>query len=149
MYRERGEAAAARGVTVDHVRNRLGYWPNDQTRAGAARLLCAEGWELGKVLALYPDEVIIARFGVTRGAARRAIWAHYSLLQQWAGEPDIDPYDRAAVECVISEEGEEGIEVARCRTGSSLSMYKDNMPGMNDWPSLAWYARQAPSSWPR
>jgi hypothetical protein len=67
--------------------------------------------ELGEVLARYPNEVIAVDRGKRRGAARRAIWAHYALLQDPAGEPDIDPGDRAAVARVVREEG---AEVARC-----------------------------------
>jgi hypothetical protein len=122
------------------VERRLAYWPNKQTRAEAARLF-AGGMELGEVLARYPNEVISQYRGEPRrGAARRAIWAHYALIQEAVGEPDIDPKDRAAVERVVREEG---IEVARCRTGASLTDVS------NEWPGLAWYASQAPSSWPR
>ncbi|BBZ03546.1 hypothetical protein MCHIJ_29830 [Mycolicibacterium chitae] len=102
--------------------------------------------ELGEVLARYPDEVIAVDRGKRRGAARRAIWAHYALLQETAGEPDIDPGDRTAVERVVRDEG---AEVARCRTGSPLKMYEDAIPDLRRWPDLAWYLRQAPASWPR
>lgn len=71
------------------VERRLALWPNAKTRAEAAQLLYVKGWELGRVLALYPDEVVSEDRGVSRGAARRAIWAHYSLLQEAVGEPDI------------------------------------------------------------
>jgi hypothetical protein len=127
------------------VERRLALWPNKQTRAEAARLL-AGGMELGEVLARYPNEVIAVDRGKRRGAARRAIWAHYALLQEAAGEPDIGPGDRAAVERVVREEG---ADVARCRTGNALKMYEDDFPDLNRWPDLTWYRRQAPSSWPR
>lgn len=65
------------------------------------------------MLALYPDEVVSQDRGVSRGAARRAIWAHYALLQEAVGEPDIDRRDFAEVERVVRTEG---VEVARCRS---------------------------------
>jgi hypothetical protein len=129
---------------MNHVERRLAYWPNKETRAEAARLF-AEGMELRKVLERYPDEVVSVNLGKRRGAARRAIWAHYALLQEAVGEPDVNPEDRAAVERVIRDEG---VEVARCRTGSSLSKYED-LPDIKRWPDLKWYASQATSSWPR
>lgn len=105
-----------KGVIVNQVvERRLALWPNAQTRAEAAELLYVKGWELGRVLALYSDEVVSEDRGVLRGAARRAIWAHYSLLQEAVGEPDIDPRDFAEVERVIRTNG---VEVARCRAGS-------------------------------
>lgn len=119
------------------VERRLSLWPNAQTRAEAAKLLYVEKWDLGKVLALYPNEVVAEDRGVTRGAARRAIWAHYSLLQEAVGKPSVDPHDVAAVERLVQSEG---VEVARCRTGSHLGQY-------NTFPNLAWYERQAPASW--
>ncbi len=66
--------------------------------------------------------------GVSRGAARRAIWAHHSLLQEAVGDPDIDPNDIAEVERVVRTKG---AEVARCRTGSHLPEY-------DAFPDLAW-----------
>ena len=135
-------------MTVNRVgARRLAYWPNEQTRAEAARLLFEEKMTLAKVLDRYPDGVISKyKNEPTRGAARRAIWAHYALIQQHVGEPDIDPNDRAAVERVVREDG---IEVARCRTGNSLNRYKEVIPDLGKWPGLSWYARQAPPSWPR
>lgn len=127
------------------VERRLALWPDTQTRAEAARLFYVEGWELGKVLALYPNEVITSDRGVSRGAARRAIWAHYAVIQEAVGEPDVDPDDRAAVERLIREEG---VEVARCRTGSSLDKYKDDFRELDRRPDTDWYERQAPPSWP-
>ena len=99
-----------------------------------------------EVLERYPNEVISVSGGKRRGAARRAIYAHWALLQEKVGEPDIDPDDRAAVERVIREEGP---EIAQCRTGSALTKYKIDFPEMERFPALAWWASQAPSSWPR
>lgn len=121
------------------VQRRLGLWPNPQTRAEAAHLLYVKGWELGRVLTLFPDDVASEDGGVSRGAARRAVWAHYSLLQEAIGEPDVDPGDIDEVERLIRTRG---IEVARCRTGSHLGQY-------NTFPNLDWYEQQAPPSWPR
>jgi hypothetical protein len=59
---------------------------------------------------------------------------------------DGDPDDRAVVERVIREEGP---EIAMCRTGSALTRYKADFPEMDRFPDLAWWASQAPSSWPR
>lgn len=126
------------------VERRLSLWPDKKTRAEAARLL-AGGMELGEVLARYPDEVVAVDRGKRRGAARRAIWAHYALLQEAVGEPDIDPADRTAVERVVREHGP---EIARCRTGNALKMYENDLLDLNRWPDLTWYRRQAPSSWP-
>lgn len=127
------------------VERRLSLWPNKETRVEAARLL-AGGMELGEVLARYPNEVIAVERGKRRGAARRAIWAHYALLQEAVGDPDIDPADRPAIERVVREQG---VEVARCRTGCHLSKYEKELPELTRWPGLSWYAKQAPSSWPR
>jgi hypothetical protein len=65
--------------------------------------------------------VISVSGGKPRGAPRRAIYAHWALLQERVGERDIDPGDRAAVERVIREEGP---EIAQCRTGSALTKCK-------------------------
>jgi hypothetical protein len=127
------------------LERRRAFWPNPQTRAEAARLY-AEGMELREVLERYPNEVISVSGGKPRGAARRAIYAHWALLQENVGEPDIDPDDRVAVERVIREEGP---EIAQCRTGSALTKYKADFPEMDRFPALAWWASQAPSSWPR
>jgi hypothetical protein len=124
---------------------RLAFWPDPQTRAEGARLY-AEGLELREVLRRYPNEVISVSGGKPRGAARRAIYAHWALLQERMGEPDIDPDDTATVERVIREEGH---EIAQCRTGSALTRFKANFPEMDRWPALAWWASQAPPSWPR
>lgn len=128
------------------LERRRALWPNPLTRAEAARLY-AEGMELKAVLERFPNEVISVSGDKSRGAARRAIYAHYALLQESVGEPDIDPDDRAAVERVIRAEGP---EIAMCRTGSALTKYKADFPAeMNRFPNLAWWASQAPSSWPR
>lgn len=121
------------------------HWPNPKTRAEAARLY-EDGMELKEVLERYPNEIVTVWGGKERGAARRAIYAHYALLQESVGEPTIDPDDRAAVERVIREEGP---EIAMCRTGSALTKYKADFPEMGRFPNLAWWAGQAPSSWPR
>ena len=102
--------------------------------------------ELRDVLERYPNEVIRVSRGKARGAARRAIYAHWALLQESVGEPDIDPDDRAAVERVIRDEGH---EIAQCRTGSALTKYRADFPEMDRFPSFAWWASQAPSTWPR
>lgn len=127
------------------VDRRRAFWPNPQTRAEAARLY-AEGLELREVLERFPNEVISVSGGRSRGAARRAIYAHWALLQERVGEPHIDPDDRAAVERVIQEEGH---EIAQCRTGSALTRYKTDYPEMDRFPALAWWASQAPPAWPR
>jgi hypothetical protein len=128
------------------VERRRAVWPNPKTRAEAARLY-AGGMELRDVLERYPNEVVSDFGGKPRGAARRAIYAHYALLQESIGEPDIDPDDRVAVERVIREEGP---EIASCRTGSALSKYKADFPDvMNRFPNLKWWASQAPPNWPR
>jgi hypothetical protein len=127
------------------LRRRRALWPNPQTRAEAARLY-AQGMELREVLERYPNEVISVSGGKRRGAARRAIYAHWALLQERVGEPDLDPADRAAVERVIREEGH---EIAMCRAGSALTRYTADFPEMDRFPDLAWWASQAPASWPR
>jgi hypothetical protein len=106
----------------------------------------AEGMDLREVLERYPSEVISVSGGKPRGAARRAIYAHYALLQEHVGEPDVDPEDRTAVERLIREQGP---EIAMCRTGSALTKYKVDFPEMDRFPALDWWASQAPSSWPR
>lgn len=127
------------------LERRRAFWPNPKTRAEAARLY-ASGMELKEVLERYPNEVISVSGGKPRGAARRSIYAHWALLQEHVGEPDIDPNDRAAVEQVIRDQG---MEVAQCRTGSALTRYKANFPETDNFPDLRWWASQAPSSWPR
>ena len=134
-------------AVMDLVEKRLGYWPNAVTRAEAARLF-AGGMSLARVLARYPDEVVSVRDGATveRGAARRAIWAHYALVQEAVGEPDMDPNDHAAIERLVSEstvpEGCIRYAVAECRTGAHLRQYNIQPP------NLDWYRKQAPASWP-
>ena len=127
------------------LERRRAFWPNPETRAEAARLYAA-GMELREVLERYPDEVIRFSGGKPRGAARRAIYAHWALLQEIVGEPDTDPEDRTAVERVIRKQGH---EIAQCRTGSALTRYRSDFPEVNRFPPLAWFASQAPPSWPR
>jgi hypothetical protein len=127
------------------LERRRAKWPNPQTRAEAARLY-DEGMPLRDVLERYPDEVISVSGGKRRGAARRAIYAHWALRQESVGEPDIDPDDRAAVERVIREQG---MEIAQCRTGSALTKYLADFPEMDRFPNLRFWASQAPASWPR
>jgi hypothetical protein len=98
----------------------------------------AEGTALGEILRRYPEAVPSRYRGKPVQPARRAIYAHYALLQEIQGEPDVNPADRATVEQVISEQG---IEWARARTGSALTKYR------NDWPNLSWYRSQAPERW--
>lgn len=124
---------------------RRAFWPDPKTRAEAAKLY-AGGMELREVLELYPNEIIRVSGGKPRGAARRAIYAHWALLQERVGEPDIDPDDRVAVERVIREQG---MDVAQCRTGSALTRYFADFPELDRFPDLRWWASQAPASWPR
>lgn len=98
----------------------------------------AEGTALGEILRRYPEAVPSQYRGKPVQPARRAIYAHYALLQEMQGEPDVNPADRATVEQLISEQG---IEWARARTGSALTKYR------NDWPDLSWYRSQAPERW--
>ena len=128
------------------LERRRAFWPNPETRAEAARLYDAgNGLSLKAVLERYPNEVIRTSGGKPRGAARRAIYAHWALLQENVGEPDTDPDDRVAVERLIREHGH---EIAQCRTGSALTRYKAEFPEMDRFPPLTWFAQQAPPSWP-
>jgi hypothetical protein len=119
------------------VTRRLEKWPNGKTRAKGARML-AGGASLAEVVRRYPEAVVDEYRGKPVAPARRAIYAHYALLQELQGEPDVDPADRATVEQIISTQG---IEWARARTGSALTMYR------NVWPDLRWYHSQAPHRW--
>jgi hypothetical protein len=103
----------------------------------------AEGDSLAEVLRRYPDEVLSefprGRFqGQPVRLDRRAIKAHYALLQELQGAPDVDPADSATVEQIISNQG---VEWARVRTGSALNRYR------NVWPDLSWSRSQAPERW--
>lgn len=89
--------------------------------------MLAEGASLAKVLGRYPEAVPIEHRGNPVEPARRAIYAHYALLQELQGEPDVDPADSATVEQIIRSQG---LEWARARTGSALTRYR------NDWPDL-------------
>jgi hypothetical protein len=119
------------------IARRLERWPDRESRAAAAQMF-AEGTALGEILRRYPEAVPSRYRGKPVQPARRAIYAHYALLQEIQGEPDVNPADRATVEQVISEQG---IEWARARTGSALTKYR------NDWPNLSWYRSQAPERW--
>jgi hypothetical protein len=119
------------------VARRLEKWPHAESRSEAARML-AEGAALAEVLRRYPDAVPNAHRGKPVEPARRAIYAHYALLQELQGEPDIDPAEGATVEKVIRNQG---IEWACVGTGSALTRYR------NDWPDLRWYRSQAPDCW--
>jgi hypothetical protein len=119
------------------VARRLEKWPHGESRAEAARML-AEGADLGEVLRRYPEAVPNEYRGNPIEPARRAIYAHYALIQELQGEPDVDPADSATVEQIIRNQG---IEWARARTGSALTRYR------NDWPDLRWYRSQAPERW--
>lgn len=96
------------------AKRRLALWPNDQTRAEAARLLTVDGWDLGRVLRRYhikgqPDEVVLVdptrNDGIERGRARRAQYAAWALVQEAVGEPDIDRNDAEAIARVVAEHG--------------------------------------------
>lgn len=119
------------------VARRLEKWPDGESRAEAARIL-GEGTPLAEVLRRYPEAVPNEHRGKPVAPARRAIYAHYALLQELQGEPDVDPADSAAIGQIIRSEG---IEWARARTGSALTRYR------NDWPNLRWYGSQAPERW--
>lgn len=66
----------------------------------------------GESAAALPDEVVSQDRGVSHGAARRAIWAHYALLQEAVAEPDVDPKDFAEVVHVVATKR---VEVAQCQ----------------------------------
>jgi hypothetical protein len=100
--------------------------------------MLADGASLAVILRRYPDGPIATRSGKPILPERRAIHAHYALLQELQGEPDTDPDNAAVVERIIREEG---LERARVRTGSALTSYR------NEWPDLAWYRSQAPAGW--
>jgi hypothetical protein len=119
------------------VARRLEKWPNAESRAEAAQMF-SSGASLGDVLRFYPDAVPNRWKGKPVEPARRAIYAHYALLQEIQGEPDVDPADAATVEKIIRDEG---IALACTRTGSALTRYR------NEWPPLSWYRSQAPKSW--
>ena len=129
--------------TIERVaRRRLALWPDRESRAAAARLY-SEGASLAQVLRRYPDGPVARRpeGGQPARPERRAIYAHWALLQEIQGQPDTDPDDAAAVKRIIAAEG---FERAAVRTGSALTRY-----GGADWPNLGRYRRQAPPQWQR
>lgn len=129
--------------TVERVvRRRLALWPDRESRIAAARMY-DEGTSLAEVLRRYPDGPVARRpeGGEPARPERRAIYAHWALLQEIQGQPDTDPDDGVAVKRIIAAEG---FERAAVRTGSALTRY-----GGATWPSLAWYRRQAPPQWQR
>ncbi|MDZ7882568.1 MAG: hypothetical protein U5N53_06490 [Mycobacterium sp.] len=119
------------------VARRLEKWPNAESRAEAAQMYNS-GASLAEILRRYPDGVPNRWKDKPVEPARRAIYAHYALLQEIQGEPDVDPADAATVEKIICDEG---IALACTRTGSALTRYR------NEWPPLSWYRKQAPESW--
>lgn len=121
------------------VARRLEKWPNAESRTEAAQMFDS-GSSLAEVLRRYPDAVPNRWKGKPVEPARRAIYAHYALLQEIQGEPDVDAADAAKVEAIIQAEG---IARACTRTGSALTRYR------NEWPPLNWYRDQAPESWVR
>jgi hypothetical protein len=104
-----------------------------QSRADARR-----GRLAGGGFRALPDATVSEYRGKPVEPARRAIYAHYALLQDLPGEPDVDPTDGASVEQIIREQG---VDWARVRTGSALCRYR------NVWPGLVWYRSQAPERW--
>ncbi|RIS67516.1 hypothetical protein D2E70_16215 [Mycobacteroides abscessus] len=121
------------------VTRRLEKWPHAESRAEAAQMFNS-GTPLGEALRCYPDAAPSRWKGKPVEPARRVIYAHYALLQEIQGAPDVDPGDAAAVEKIIRDEG---IARACARTGSALTRYR------NVWPPLSWYRSQAPESWLR
>lgn len=119
------------------VARRLEKWSDTESRAEAAQMY-SSGASLAEVLRRYPDAVPNRWNGKPVEPARRAIYAHYALLQEIQGEPDVDPADAAVVETIIRNEG---VALACARTGSALTRYR------NEWPPLNWYRGQVPESW--
>ncbi|WP_237570816.1 hypothetical protein [Mycolicibacterium lacusdiani] len=119
------------------VARRLEKWPSAETRAEAARMFNS-GASLAEVLRRYHDAVPNQWKGKPVEPARRVIYAHYALLQEIQGDPDVDPADAANVERIIREDG---LPRACVRTGSALTRYR------NEWPRLSWYRGQAPECW--
>jgi hypothetical protein len=100
--------------------------------------MLADGAPLEAVLRRFPEGPIKMRDGQAVRPDRRAIYAHYALLQELQGDPDTDPDDEKAVDRIIKQEG---IERAAARTGSALRKYR------NLWPNLGWYKSVAPPQW--
>ncbi|HEY6431976.1 MAG: hypothetical protein WBM01_15130 [Mycobacterium sp.] len=111
-------------------------WPNDETGVEAA-LLYARGRTLREVLARFPDEV-----REWHDQRRRVIYAHYALVQELVGEPDLNPDNRAdmdVIKAILRDKGrQEGIVWVRCRTGKHLGWFS------NEWPPLSWCEKQIP-----
>jgi hypothetical protein len=114
-----------------------GQVAHGETRAKGAPIL-AEGASLAEEFPRYPEAGVDGHRGKPVEPARRAIYAHYALPQEFQGEPDVDPADSATVEKIIRKHG---IGWARARTGSALTRYR------NVWPDLRWYRSQAPQRW--
>jgi hypothetical protein len=136
---------------MDRVaRRRLALWPDDKTRAEAARLFTVEGWGLRRVLMEYNtpehDEVVLVdpfdSQRIERGKARRVIYAAWSLIQEAVGEPDTDRNDAEAIERIVREHGVWGPIWAECHTGTGLSQYNQQRPDEDWWGSMA------PPHWP-
>jgi hypothetical protein len=85
------------------VRRRLALWPDRESRVAAARMY-DDGAPLGEVLRRYPDGPVSRRpeDGQPARPERRAIYAHWALLQETQGQPDTDPDDAAAVKRIIA-----------------------------------------------
>jgi hypothetical protein len=136
----KGRSVPALNPTVERVvRRRLTLWPDPQSRSAAARMY-ADGASLAEVLLEYPDGPIARRpeDGEPARPDRRAIYAHWALLQEIQGEPDTDPNDSVAVKRLIAEKG---YEQAAVQTGSALAKYGGKRP------NLRWYREQAPPEW--
>lgn len=134
------------------VERRLALWPDDLTRAEAARLLTVEKWDLGRVLRKFnvtgqPDAVVLVDptkdDGIERGRARRALYAAWALIQEAVGEPDIDRDDTDAIARVVAEHDSVwGPIYAGCRTGAALNELNEQRPDEK------WWAAHAPEHWP-
>jgi hypothetical protein len=97
-------AVHGRGIVNFVVARRLEKWPDGESRAEAARML-GDGVPLTDVLRRYPECVPNVARDKPVEPARRAIYAHYALLQELQGTPDVDPKDSATVEEIIRKQG--------------------------------------------
>jgi hypothetical protein len=130
----------ATNPTVERVvRRRLALWRDRESRAAAARMY-DEGASRPEVLRRYPNGPAARRpeDGQPARPDRRAIYAHWALLQEIQGQPDTDPGDAVAVRRIIAAEGRERAAV---RTGSALTRY-----GEASWPNLGGTAAKRPRS---